>query len=193
MNKYEADKLLKRMQAVFTFHNFGDDGVKVEWMKSIGNLDFNKCDKLIDLYKKNDSKSLPPISAFIQEYMRYENRTREVVNCDCPKCGGKGYITYLRQYEYKNRMQQTQTYIAYCDCAAGEQYKYNGTQLSDKNYKSSYHILSAAELNLVEEKLPNISGIDEIKRQVSRLLGIKLNICQKIKQKEGGTLPPWEQ
>lgn len=176
MNKYEADKLLKRMQSVFTFHNFGDDGVKVEWMKSIGNLDYNKCDKLIELYKKNDSRSLPPISAFVQEYWKYDNRTKEVINCNCSKCGGKGYLTYIRQYEHKKRMQPTAPFIAYCDCAAGEQYKYNGTQLSDKNYKSLYFIPSASELNLVEEKIPPTSGIEEIKAKVYKFLGYRMNI-----------------
>ncbi|ACL76192.1 hypothetical protein [Ruminiclostridium cellulolyticum] len=182
LTKSEADRTIKRLQAVFTFHNFGDDGVKVEWMKSIGTLDFKKCDKLIDQYKKADSKSLPPISLFLQEYWKYENRNKEIISCSCPKCNARGYLTYRHQYEYKDEQLLSQPFVAHCDCAAGEQFTYNGTQISD--HKSEYYVPSASELNLVEEKTPIVSGVDEIKRQVYRLLGKSLNIQPRISFRE---------
>ncbi len=151
LTKNEANKTIKRMMAVFTFHNLGDDGVKVEWMKSLGSLDFRKCDKLIDRYKKTESKSLPPISSFLQEYWKSGNQSHEGEICDCSYCKAKGYLTYQKPYDYKDKTLLSQPYIAYCDCASGEQYKYDGTQLED--HKSQYYIPSAAKLNLVEENI----------------------------------------
>jgi len=169
--------------AVFTFHNFGDDGVQVEWLKSLSSLEYGKCDKLIDQYKKSDSKGLPPISGFVQEYWRYETRNKEAFNCNCSKCGGKGFIAYHKKYEHKGKMQSTDHFIAHCDCAAGENFKYDGTKKDDR--KSDYYIPSAAELGLVEEKI-SVSGIDEIKRQTYKFLGIRMGIQPRQPK------PPWE-
>jgi hypothetical protein len=133
----DAKKIIGRMMAVFTYHNLGDDGVKNEYMKSLGPLDYKTCDRLIDKYRETSSRNLPAISEWLTDYGKLKEISRTDIVTDCKICGGKGFVPYKKSFEYNKKQIPTQIFIAYCSCTSGIQYDYDSSKCKDRRAEAA--------------------------------------------------------
>jgi len=93
-------------------------------------------------------KFLPKVVDFIQadlevQYTSAQQEEKEKV--ECKKCNSTGYITYKKKIDNGTSLFYNE-YAAICSC--GNAKVYDGQNITDKRYKSSYYTPTAYELGL---------------------------------------------
>lgn len=115
--------------------------LSVQRYRQVINQGFNKCKfmpKLADIISLN--QELP-----------YNTEKKQIEKVSCERCNGLGLIFYWKHIEDGERVIKYQ-YATRCNCKNGLNYLYDGTKISDEEYKSKYCIALADEIALGGER-----------------------------------------
>ena len=135
----ETDKLEK-------FYNKEmDQYEKNVWFQELKYLPLKRYEQLV---KKafTECKFMPKLADIIEinknlPYNVVNKITQEKVECN--KCNGLGVIRYYKVIEDK-----PYEYFARCTCKNGEEFKYDGTKISDVKHRSKFFIPSIEQVGL---------------------------------------------
>jgi hypothetical protein len=190
MNKFEIDRTIERLKAVFTFHSLGDDRTNAEYKKILKNLDYKQTDTAIDALMLIDSRNLPPISELIKAVKEVQKKSATfVTNTDhCPICNNTGYVLYTQKLEAYNNL-PTQ-YAAHCICELGQSLSYDGRTVKEREHASPYGVQSITQYfddttikQIAKSNKISAEEKQRIRQQIAKL-GLKMPELKEV--------APWE-
>ena len=113
------------------------------WYQELKNMPVNRYSQII---KKAFSQCkfmprLADIVAINKEMISSINNQNQTSKVGCNKCNGDGVIKYYKDIEGK-----TYEYFARCICQNANEFKYDGTKISDAKHRSKFYIPLIAEI-----------------------------------------------
>ena len=118
------------------------------WHEEIGHLSLPRYRQIVkEIFKT--SKFMPKLADIIEinNTLAYEKKERITEEVECSKCDGKGFLIYTKLYD-NGTEKIPYDYLARCTCANGEQYSYNGQNVSDSRHRSNYYVPNVVELGI---------------------------------------------
>ncbi len=161
MTDKEFQEVILRLRCGFLKHRFDEPGVKEEYARKLGKLNFERMSQVIDELIEENSKEVPPISLLLQRYRRItkSNGRVEIRNTEyCPVCDDKGFLILeepmkIGEDNEGNPVTMKYQFVYYCPyCAVGSQYSYEGSQCKER---SDYRVPAITEV-LPDEAINDI-------------------------------------
>lgn len=120
-----------------------------EWYRELKTIPLNRYRQIImQVYR--ECKFMPKLADIvsINAELPYGQKKEEVTEkVDCNNCNGTGILFYTKLFDNGNKKIPYQ-YVARCDCKNGLEFAYDGTQISDTQHRSEFHVPTVTQINL---------------------------------------------
>jgi len=147
MVETQAERLIERIKDACSFNKFDEPGIYAAYLRTFVKYDYGKMEKAIDAAIEDDSKHVPPISAFMKKYKEIINSPKDMANISndeyCAVCDDKGFVMMKEKHPEAtyNGEPVVYEYVLYCPfCAVGRAQAYDGRNISDTKHRSPYRV-----------------------------------------------------
>lgn len=146
----EVKEFVEETSRIESYYNKElDEFQRKIWFEELKVMDIKRYRQIVRQVFR-ECKFMPKLADIldIQSNLPYaQKQEQEYKKVECNKCNSKGFKFYIKKQKNGDRYIEYSCF-ARCDCENGQQYAYDGSNITDSQHRSKFYVPTLAQIGI---------------------------------------------